>query len=294
MSLPYNHDAVWMKAKTFIDRSFNALDDDFPLAALWAANSLELLAKSVLGKINPLLVADPSDDGESLMLAAGLPGDKTKYKSIPAKALYNRCARVFRSFNKKHATEIAMQRNAELHSGAEPFNEVGDQQSWWEQFWSIAAVLIDGRGCTIEEFVGPSHTAQVQERLERNAQNVHRRVGSLIARARQRHANGEEPQRWPRLEREFAVSILCPVCQGNAVLGGDRVEDSDVVVEVDEDGPYVDYELVQVWADFFQCEECGLMIEGDAHIEAAGLDSKIEVDRPYEPELDDLYDYGNN
>ena len=294
MSLPYDHEAVWMKAKVFINRSFDALDNDFPLAALWAANSLELLAKSALCKINPLLVADPSDDGRSLLLAAGLPGDKARYKSIPAKALYKRCANAFKSFSERNATEIALERNAELHSGANPFSGVSDEQLWWEKFWSTAAVLIDEQNCTIEEFVGSSHVAMVQHLLERNAQNVKERVNFLIERAKHRLANGEAPPKWPKLERYLTISIACPVCQGNALLGGDHIQDSDIVIGEDESGLDHTYELFHVWSDFFQCEECGLMIEGEAHIEAADLDPIFKVGRLYEPDLDDLYDYGND
>lgn len=293
MSLPYDDEALWMKAKTFINRSFDALEDDFPLAALWAANSLELLAKSVLCKINPLLVADPSDEGRSLMLAAGLPGDRTQYKSISAKTLYSRCDRAFKSFSKEKAAAIAVQRNAELHSGANPFNELTDKQLWWEQFWSTAAVLIDERGCMIEEFVGPLRVADVQEHLERNIQSVHHRVSSLVAKAKQRLESGQTPQQLPSPNRDLSISISCPVCEDIALLGGDNVEDSELVVEVERDGLHNAYELVQVWSDFFQCENCGLMIEGEAHIGAAGLDQSFEVDRPYVPDFDDLYDYAN-
>ena len=141
MSLPYDSEAVWIKAKNFINRSFDALDDDdFPRAALWAANSLELLAGSTLCQVNPLLVADPSDNGRSLMLAAGLPEDTTKYRSIPAKALFSRCARAFSPFNFEEAMKIAAQRNAELHSGATPYSENGTGRTL-RRSWTIVDAL---------------------------------------------------------------------------------------------------------------------------------------------------------
>ena len=289
MSLPYDPEAVWMKAKNFINRSFDALDDDdFSRTALWAANSLELLAGSTLCQINPLLVADPSDDGRSLMLATGLPGDTTRYRSIPAKALFGRCARAFRPFNRDEAMEIAAQRNAELHSGATPYSEVKDHRSWWERFWSNAEVLLDHRGCTIEDFVGSGRNANVRAHLLRDKQNVRRRIDSLTEAAEQRLALGIAPPKRLGIIPELDTYVECPICGDDALLGGDDIEQSELVVDGDQDGMW-GYELVQVGVDCFQCENCGLMLEGWAYIGAAGLPTTFEVERQYEPDGDYYY-----
>ena len=289
MSLPYDSEAVWMKAKNFINRSFDALDDDdFPRAALWAANSLELLAGSTLCQVNPLLVADPSDNGRSLMLAASLPGDTTKYRSIPAKALFSRCARAFKPFNREQAMEIAAQRNAELHSGETPYGEIKDLQLWWERFWSNAQTLLDHRGCSIEDFVGPGRSDDVQAHLRRGEQNVRRRVASLMEAAKQRLALGKAPPKRPDINSRLDTYVKCPICEDDALLGGNDIEYSELLVDGDRDGVWV-YELVQVEADCFQCENCWLMLEGWAYISEAGLPTTFEVERPYEPDDDDYY-----
>ena len=294
MSIPYNHEAVWMKAKSFINRSFAALDDeDFPMAALCAAVSLELLAKSVLSQISPLLVADPSDNGRSLMLAAGLPEDTTKYKSISAKTLFSRCARAFRPFNEKAAVDIAAQRNAELHSGATPYSAIDDPQAWWEQFWSTAEVLVDQRGNTIEDFVGPGRTAEVRMHLLRNMENVNRRVESLVEAARQRLELGIDPPKRLGVIYELDDYTTCPVCEEEAVLGGDYVEESEFIADQVEDGTW-GYEQVEVAANTFQCEHCGLMLDGELYISVAGLPPTFFVERPYEPDLGDYIEYGND
>ena len=291
MSLPYDPEAVWMKAKNFINRSFDALHDgDFPQAALWAANSLELLAGSTLCQVNPLLVADPSDDGRSLMLAAGLPGDTTRYRSIPAKALFSRCARAFKPFNRDEAMEIAVQRNAELHSGATPYSDVKDHRGWWERFWSNAEVLLDHRGCSIGDFVGPNRTAEVKAHLMRNSKNVKRRVDFLIEEAEKRVTLGLGPPKQLSMGCELTSWIECPVCEGDALLGGDDIERSELVADGDQDF-FTVYELVQVEAECFECENCGLMLDGWAYISAADLPTTFEVER--EPELGDDYYYSN-
>lgn len=63
MSNPFDHDALWTKAKLFLNR---AMDDDprsFDERALWAALALELLAKAALARVSPLLIAEPNEEG---------------------------------------------------------------------------------------------------------------------------------------------------------------------------------------------------------------------------------------
>lgn len=99
MTRPCDRVGLWMKSKAFTNRSFAARDaDDFEQAALWAAHALELLGKAALAKTSPLLIADPQDDGRSLLIAAGLSSDVSRFKSVPAKAVFSRCARAFPGF----------------------------------------------------------------------------------------------------------------------------------------------------------------------------------------------------
>lgn len=282
-----------MKAKSFINRSFAASDDDdFPLAALWAASSLELLAKSALCKINPLLVANPTDDGTSLLLAAGLPGDIGKYRSVTAKTLFSRCARAFRTFNKKVAMGIAHQRNAELHSGAAPFNAIGDQWVWWERYWSLAEVLINHYAGSLKDFVGLGRLNEVQGHLERNRANVKRRVQSRFDAAKQRLQLGMVPPELPKHYGELEDYIECPVCGDDSLLQGEYGDRIGFITGGTEDEVWID-EQIEAWTNYFGCENCGLVIEGEDYIAAAGLPPTFETERPYEPEEWDMYDYGD-
>lgn len=126
-----------------MNRSFAAdADGDFEEAALWAASALELLAKSALAHVTPVLIADPNDEhGRSMLAAAGLTKDFGKFKSIQAFTLFKRCARAFKPFNESEANTIAQMRNAELHSALSPFTAI-DQDGFWQQYWSQAVLLV--------------------------------------------------------------------------------------------------------------------------------------------------------
>lgn len=288
MSLPYDHASIWLKAKSYINRSFSALDDgDEDLAKLWAAISLELLAKSALCKVSPLLVADPSDDGRSLLIAAGLPEDTTRYKSVPAKALFSRCARAFRTFDKDRAGVISAQRNAELHSGASPFAEIVDHGKWWEQFWSNAEVLVVRQDRELVELVSPTRVDNVQGHLDRNADNVRLRVDSLMDAARQHRRLGTTPDPPRPPESDLSANLACPICEEMGALFGEEITQS---IEIDwGDGEDWPTEIVEVWTDAFACETCGLLVEGESYISAAELPESFEAERIYDPDPGDLY-----
>lgn len=287
-----------MKAKAHINRSFAArAAGEFEEAALWASTALELLGKSALAKVSPLLVADPTDDGRSLLIAAGLSSDMTRFKSIQAKAVFSRCARAFRPFDDKEAGRIATQRNEELHSALAPFTGI-DEDAWWDRYWSQAVILVDAQDETLVDFVGAGNASIVENHLERNAANTSRRVQAMIDRAAQRYAlaaDSEDARRQItrlverlRFDFDFTTDVDCPACEQDAFLFGDDVTESEVEEDYEE-GTAI--ELLNVSADFFECENCGLRLDGPAYVSEAGLPESFEVERDYEPVYDD---YGND
>ena len=73
MAAPYDHDALWLKAKMFINRAMDDGDMRSPdEKSLWAALSLELLGKAALARVSPTLIAEPTDDVVHVLIASGL------------------------------------------------------------------------------------------------------------------------------------------------------------------------------------------------------------------------------
>ena len=133
---PFDHDGLWNKAVLYINRATEPGDARTQEERmLWASLSLELLAKSALAKINPLLIADPMDDGKSFLLAAGVGADLSSFKTIPVKTAFSRSARSFPPFSMHGAMTLAGNRNEELHSASIPF-ALAHESSWWERFWA--------------------------------------------------------------------------------------------------------------------------------------------------------------
>jgi hypothetical protein len=290
-------EALWLKAKVFINRALAAkVAGAFDEAGVWAASALELLGKAALSQINPLLVADPNDDGKSLLIAAGVSSDVQGFKSIQAKTVFSRCSRAFPHFNAREAGLIATNRNEEIHSGGTPFGML-HEATWWERYWSQAAILLAAQGKTLESFVGSAEAEEVEKLLAQNAENVNRRVSTLIARARQhfdllleRAAGGPVRVSMPSAigTYEFEHEQECPACQSPGTLLGDYVLSSEI--DYHADAPYPFEELV-VAADEFGCPYCGLHLQGVEGLQAAGLPEQFELEREAEPDWDD---YGND
>ncbi|MCS5716470.1 hypothetical protein NVV95_18130 [Herbiconiux sp. CPCC 205716] len=70
---PFDADGLWMKARLLINRALDP-QRDFEEQAFWACAALELVGKAALAHVSPLLVANPNDDGKSLLVATGAVG----------------------------------------------------------------------------------------------------------------------------------------------------------------------------------------------------------------------------
>jgi hypothetical protein len=296
---PFDHNALWLKAKAFVNRSFSASDlDAFDQAALWASCALELLGKAALSKVSPLLVADPSDEGKSLLIAAGLSSDLAGFKSVQAKTVFSRCARAFPPFSELRANQMAVSRNEELHSGGLPFAAL-HEDPWWQMFWSLATVLVQAQDRTLDELVPEDRLQTVEDFLARNAESVRLRTESLIQRAIQRlqlidaavlsaqvHSELSTRASWISLDHLSATP--CPACGEVGFLHGDYVTDSDVDYDADEGHAW---ETLTVFAESFSCENCGLVLPEHEFVVAAELPESFTAEREYEPDYDD---YGND
>src|SRR5882757_1244188 len=96
MALTY--DDLWNKSKTLIDRAIAKRDEQlFDEFQLWAAISLDLLAKATLARIHAVLVVNP-ENFEHLLIACGHTVSQ-EYKTIIAKTVFQRCRRIVKNFD---------------------------------------------------------------------------------------------------------------------------------------------------------------------------------------------------
>ncbi|MFF8426062.1 hypothetical protein ACF07Y_13015 [Streptomyces sp. NPDC016566] len=306
MTAPYDHSALWMKAKLFINR---AMDDDgsrsFDEQALWASLSLELLAKAALSRVSPLLVAEPTEDGTNLLIASGLVAGDARFTSVRAKTLFTRCQKAFKPFSLEEATSITRARNEYLHSSGIGFMAL-PPHVWWPRFWAQATILITALDRNIEDLVGRDRELIVQNHLEQNTKNVEHQTQALIERARQRltqYREGTLPAKiaaeW-KVDHDLSSSLeyrtteACPACGSLGVLEGGLISDTDADWSYTDDGePYAVSVTLTIDADYFSCSTCRLVLDQYTYIEQAGLPVTFTT----EGEESDIYEeagYGND
>ncbi|MFI8301368.1 hypothetical protein ACIGCZ_36270 [Streptomyces nigra] len=311
MSNPFDHDALWTKAKLFLNR---AMDDDsrsFDEQALWAALALELLAKAALARVSPLLIAEPNEEGTNLLIASGLVKGEARFTSVRAKTLMARCHKAFKPFDQAEAMKIINGRNEYLHSSGTGFMAI-PPHSWWPRYWAQAAVLVTALDRDMEELVGTTREIEVTKHLERNAKNIEQRTEALIERAKQRRQqwlDGSLPAKvaaeWKSAQylsasMSHSEAATCPACELAGLLEGEEA----IAEEIHHPrfGGYTDegesYYLddgsvsLTISADHFSCAGCQLVLNSYELIRQAGLPTEFDA----EGDFDDYQEpeYGND
>lgn len=310
MSEPYDYEALWMKAKLFLNRAM----DDGPTRTpeeqmLWAALALELLAKAALAKVSPLLVAEPTESGNNLLIAVGL-APKTrnaKFTTVAAKTLFIRCERAFRPFSAEEAQRIVHARNEYLHGTDIGFMSI-PVDNWWSRYWALATTLVTALDRELYDLLG-SRDSIAEDYLAQNSRNIESQVEALVQRARQRHGQksgghlsvrvGAEMDLHsdPKAHLAYGVPTVCPACgSSTGWLEGDNVVEAEVVRPDESNGLGEAVRHLTIAADYFSCSACRLVLRDYEFIEHAGLDSGFDLEDPsFDPyDIYDEPDYGND
>jgi hypothetical protein len=302
---PYDHEALWSKAKVFLNR---AMDPDpgrsFDEQALWASAALELLGKAALARVSPLLIAEPTEEGVNILIATGLIEGTAKFTSVSASTIFKRCQRAFRPFSATDALKFADARNEYLHGPTIGFMTL-PPEAWWPRYWALASILVTAQDREIEELVGRDRLSTVGAHLEQNTKNIEHRTESLIARAAQRLAQYRAGTLPAKIQMEwqsnpdltagltYSEAAICPACGSTGTLEGDDGSDRSHNYEVEDDGcdPGWAWVTITVPADYFSCPACHLVLDSYELIEQADLPTTFDViddNPPEEPE------YGND
>src|SRR5664279_1233380 len=148
-------EALYAKSTVYISRGLRARTaGDNEEYQLWASLALELLGKAALAKVHPALVADPQHY-QSLFAACGrqLSPD---IKTIGANTLFERLSHIEKAFDSRHqkfCVQMALRRNAELHSGESPFSGMSPE-AWEREFWGAMETVLAMQDETLESWLG--------------------------------------------------------------------------------------------------------------------------------------------
>lgn len=304
MAIP-SFDDLWTKAQVFARRSLSDQHvRDFDERAFWATTALEFLAKSALAHISPLLIIPPDADGKHVLATLGVIAyDGADIQTIQAKALWSRAERTFRSFSGKEAAQFSASRNEYMHGGGTG-TPLHPESVWLGKLWNQASILVVAADQDLHGLVGATLLPQVEGYLAQHKDHVEEHVAALLQRARQRVDQRDNPATTSALRDElsrpfeasaqlnYISTASCPACGDEGSLEGEDYGDVEVEYPDDPEDMWTSpIERLQVYAIYFGCSNCRLVLDRLEFLEQAGVVTSFEIEREYEP---DDYEYGND
>lgn len=310
-SAALNKESLYAKSKVYVRRGLRAqAAGDTEEYQLWASLALELLGKAALAGVHPALVADPTHF-QSLFSACGRQ-ISSDIKTIAAKTLFERLSHVEKTFDSRHqkfCEQIALRRNAELHSGESPFSGM-DAKVWEREFWGAIEVILNMQSESLESWLGAQDAKVPLELLAQTEQALKWAVQNRVARSREdfETKNKDLKKRQEivesggnrlrsdyllkfNVETDKFISRVCPACGASGLLGG-HLWTEEVVDEVNPEDPMIEYTDETYTCEEFVCPTCDLHLFGTKEVAAVGFDTelvfRVERERDFEP------GYGND
>lgn len=304
-------DALYAKSQVYIRRGLRAqADKDTEEYQLWASLALELLGKAALSKVHPALVADPIHF-QSLFAACGRQVSPD-IKTITAKTLFERLSHLEKSFDSRHqkfCEQMAIRRNAELHSGESPFSGMSPE-AWEREYWGAVETVLTMQGETLESWLGAEDSKAPAKILEQAAQALDWAVKHRVSRSkedfqkkyqdpkqRQKVVEGSKALLWNDFTWEGSSRCDCPACGSSGFVGGtlwnEEVVDTDPgSYSGDDYDPPTEKVEKSYSIEVFECPVCGLRLFGTKEIAAADLPEEFTEEEYREMEFGE--EYGND
>jgi len=304
--------ALYAKSQVYIRRGLRAQSDgDTEEYQLWASLAIELLGKAALAKIHPTLVADPTHY-QSLFAACGhqLSSD---LKTITAKTLFERLGHIDKAFDLRHQRffeQMALRRNAELHSGESPFSGL-TAEIWEEKFWGGVETILEMQEENLESWLGTENSKAPARIIEQAAKATEWAVKHRINRCkedfekkyydpthRQKIIDESKHLQWARFDPYERTP--CPACGSLGFMVGTLWDEEVIDSEPgsffydDDDERYIEPPIEKVIKTFsveeFVCRVCLLHLFGREESLAGNLPDEFtrreEREREFEPDYE--------
>lgn len=257
--------------------------------ALWSTLALELTARAALASVSPALLADTSEKNwSSLYHSLGFEPTETKFvpRSIPIREVLRRLNTIYPDFTSNLEAFCALhigRRNAELHSGENPFEGV-DSASWQPKFYKSCKILLETMGQELSSFVGADEAkaadALIAAAEDEAAKSI---LGELDAYEKvwlgktdeERQSLSDTAKVWAA--REWGHRVDCPSCGSQALVAGDAVAPPQSKLELD-----IIVEQQEFLPNRFSCIACGLKASGLNKLHALGLANRFKKTTRYD------------
>lgn len=271
----WSKDALFKKAQLYAETMTEHEDTAWQFG-LWSAFTLEILIRSAISAVSPVLLAD-SKDWNNILYGLGIPPKKPRFlpKSASITELIIRLEETVPTFTREHANFCAghfAKRNSEVHGGNLEF-ELYPSSAWIPMFFSVCEILAASLGESLDNLFGKSVADRAREDIaalnDVNAKSVQ---GAIDGHRTSWDEKADDERDLARKQaetaslRHYGHRIDCPACKSIALLQGKAAGEARKMV--DSDG-VVERQVMKPEA--FHCVACGLKILGYSKLLAAGL-----------------------
>ncbi|UXD71073.1 hypothetical protein MUK51_07205 [Sphingobacterium faecium] len=288
--MSWKKEELFIKAKLFLNKAFEE-ERDNPLFGLWSAMGLELLCRSALAHISPMLLAEPDPQHSNLLHALGKGSEKSNKKSLVTSQVLNLNQLLipdFKSEDFKLASYLINLRNEELHTGTPAFANF-PSQDWLGGFYKLCKTLAEFQEETLESLLGEDLKKEAETILSEMHEEVLSKTKSAIA-AHKRVFDSKPVNTQKKLKEEAEKSasaltskgyhrVKCPSCSSIATVTG---EPSGLIKIEHVDGGILEKQTML--PNKFNCSSCELKIDSYSALKAANLAGHYTRKRLYSPE----------
>jgi hypothetical protein len=271
----WSKDALFAKAQLYAE-SMEENEDSNRQFGLWSAFTLEMLVRSLVANTSPALLADAQDWNNVLYGLGGAPKrQKFVPKSAPISDLLSRAEDLCAEFTREHANFCAShfaRRNAEIHTGHLPFENLGSS-IWLPMFYSVCSVLLEAIGESLESLFGRDTAKRAREEMAALLDDTAKAVKGTISAHKtvwEQKTDDEKSVAKKQADttalRHYGHRVACPACGNTGLVQGKAA--GAAKQSVDEDG-IVERQVMK--PEGFNCVACGLKIAGYSRLLAAGL-----------------------
>jgi hypothetical protein len=268
----WSKDALLNKSLRYAEKMLEQERDSW-LFGFWSALTLEMLVKAAISNVSPALIAEK--EWKNTYFALGYKHPEGKPKTAAISDLLNRAEIILPGFNRdmqNFCTTHVERRNAEIHSGALPFEGLSSS-AWLAEFYLTCEFLLKTLKKSSSFLFGKEEakTAKVLIKALRDddAKIVQKKIakhkklwGSKIKTERERLAK----QASIIASRDLGHRVKCPACGSDAVVKGapsglPNVSTNDQTVVV----------KTPTLPSRFSCSACRLKVVGYSKLNACGL-----------------------
>lgn len=295
----WSEEALFAKTQRYAEKMLEQAKEDWAFG-FWSALTLEMLLRTALSHISPVLLAD-NRNWHDLHYALGFEPTTKKYtpKSVSISEVINRLDSIsdeFTSEDKNYCITHIELRNSELHSGDLPFDKLNHSE-WLGKFYLVCKKLLTFIDLELVDLFGGDE-AQIAETLisafqDKSAKavlgtiNAHKEVWEAKG-AKEKETLSKQAATWA--SRNDGHRVSCPSCDNTALIFGNPI--GTVTKSIDED---TITERQDYLPSHFECVACGLKINGYSKLNACGLGytftatNTYDAFEYYEPEDYDEY-----